>query len=284
MARRNSRAAVAAFGLLGLLAACGGDDASSDDAAADDAAAATGRAGAGAGASDAGAGVDGSIRVLAAASLTDAFDDVGAAFEAANPGAGVEFAYGGSSDLREQVVAGAPADVFASANASNMAAVVDAGAVAGEPESFVTNALEIVVPAGNAAGVEGLEDFADEGLLIGLCAEQVPCGEFGREVLANAGVTPAPDTEEPDVRSLLDRVASGELDAGIVYVTDVLAAGDSVEGIAVPDDVNVVAEYPIAALTGSGEPETAQAFVDFVLSAEGQEILGSYGFGPPGRE
>ena len=123
------------------------------------------------------------------------------------------------------------------------------------------------------AGVTGLADFADADLLIGLCAEEVPCGEFGREALANAGVTPSIDTNEPDVRSLLTKVEAGELDAGIVYVTDVLSAGDAVEGIEIPAEDNVIATYPIAALTDAGNPEVADAFVAFVLSDEGQEIL-----------
>jgi molybdate transport system substrate-binding protein len=145
----------------------------------------------------------------------------------------------------------------------------------------VTNRLQIAVPAGNDAGVTGLDDFADADLLIGLCAEEVPCGEFAREALANAGVTPSIDTNEPDVRSLLTKVEVGDLDAGIVYVTDVIAAGDAVEGVDIPADVNVIATYPIAALTDAGNAEVADAFVEFVLSDEGQEVLGSYGFDAP---
>ena len=137
------------------------------------------------------------------------------------------------------------------------------------------------MPAGNEAGVTGLDDFANPDLLIGLCAEEVPCGEFGREALANAGVTPSIDTNEPDVRSLLTKVEAGDLDAGIVYVTDVLAAGDAVEGIDIPADENVIATYPIAALTDAANAEVADAFVEFVLSDEGQEILDSYGFDAP---
>jgi molybdate transport system substrate-binding protein len=222
--------------------------------------------------------LEGSITVFAAASLTDAFEEVGTSFETANPGASVEFNFAASSTLREQILAGAPADVFASANASNMDQVVDGGA-ATEPETFVENLLQIAVPTGNPGGVTGLADFADGDLLIGLCAEDVPCGQFGRAALANAGITPAVDTNEPDVRSLLTKVEAGELDAGIVYVTDVLAAGDAVEGIDIPADQNVVAAYPITALTEAANREVADAFVAFVLSDEGQQILASYGFG-----
>jgi len=224
--------------------------------------------------------LEGDITVFAAASLTDAFTELGTTFESENPDASVEFNFGASSALREQILAGAPADVFASANPSNMDQVVDGGAANG-PEEFVTNLLEIAVPAGNEAGVTGLDDFANPDLLIGLCAEEVPCGEFGREALAKAGITPSMDTNEPDVRSLLTKIEAGDLDAGIVYVTDVMAAGDAVEGVDIPADENVIATYPIAALTDAANAEVAGAFVDFVLSNEGQEILQSYGFDAP---
>jgi molybdate transport system substrate-binding protein len=245
-----------------VLAACGDDD---DDAGSTmDAAAAE-------------PALEGDITVFAAASLTDAFTELGTTFESDNPDVAIEFNFGASSALREQILAGAPADVFASANTSNMDDVVDAGA-ASDPQDFATNVLEIAVPAGNEAGVSGVDDFADPDLLIGLCAEEVPCGEFGREALANAGVNPSVDTNEPDVRSLLTKVEAGDLDAGIVYVTDVMAAGDAVEGIDIPADDNVVATYPIAALTDAASPDVADAFVEFVLSDEGQDILQSYGF------
>jgi molybdate transport system substrate-binding protein len=224
--------------------------------------------------------LEGDITVFAAASLTDAFTELGTTFESEHPDVSVEFNFGASSALREQILAGAPADIFASANASNMDQVVD-GAAASDPEDFVTNLLEIAVPAGNEAGVTALDDFANPDLLIGLCADDVPCGEFGREALANAGITPSIDTNEPDVRSLLTKVEAGDLDAGIVYVSDVMAAGDSVEGVEIPAEENVVATYPIAALTDAANPDAADAFVAFVLSDEGQEILQSYGFDAP---
>jgi molybdate transport system substrate-binding protein len=226
------------------------------------------------------AGEETTLTVFAAASLTDAFGELADAFEAANPGVEVELNLAGSSALREQILSGAPADVFASANESNMAAVVDEE-LAADPEVFALNELQIVVPAGNPAGVASLEDFADAELLIGLCAVEVPCGDFGRQALAAAGVDARPDTEEPDVRALLTKVAEGELDAGIVYRTDVTSAGDDVEGIDVPAAVNVVAEYPIATLTESSAAELAEAFVAFVLSEQGQAILENYGFGSP---
>jgi molybdate transport system substrate-binding protein len=218
--------------------------------------------------------------VSAAASLTDAFAAVEVAFEGANPGTDVVLNLGSSSTLREQILEGAPADVFASANASNMDQVVEAGENAGEPEIFVTNLLQIAVPAGNPAGITGLADFANEELIIGLCAEEVPGGEFGREALANAGVTPSIDTNEPDVRALLTKVEAGEVDAGIVYVTDVISA-EGVEGIEIPEEENVLAEYPITALSGAPNPGGATAFVEFVLSDEGQAILADFGFMAP---
>lgn len=227
------------------------------------------------------AGLEGELLVSAAASLTDAFAEVEVAFEEANPGVDVVLNLGASSALREQILEGAPADVFASANTSNMDQVVEGGEAAGDPEIFVRNLLQIAVPAGNPAGVTGLEDFANEELLIGLCAEDVPCGDFARTALDNAGVTPSIDTNEPDVRALLTKVEAGELDAGITYVTDVMSAGGSVEGVDIPEDVNVVADYPIVALVNAPNPDAATAFVDFVLSAEGQAILTGYGFSSP---
>jgi len=231
------------------------------------------------GADSAGATPGGTLTVFAAASPTDAFQQLGDQFEAAHPGAKVEFNFAASSALREQIIGGAPADVFASANESNMTQVVDAGLATG-PAPFVTNVLQIAVPPDNPAQVAGLSDFAKSDLLIGLCAEEVPCGEFGRESLDKAGVTPSIDTNEPDVRSLLTKVENGDLDAGIVYHTDVLAAGDAVKGINIPDDQNVVATYPIAALSGSAHADLASQFVEFVRSPTGQQVLESFGFQP----
>jgi molybdate transport system substrate-binding protein len=158
--------------------------------------------------------------------------------------------------------------------------VVEAGEAA-DPEVFVRNLLQIAVPSGNPGEVAGLEDFARDELLIGLCAEDVPCGDFAREALANAGITPSIDTNEPDVRSLLTKVEEGELDAGIVYVTDVLSTGGAVEGVVIPEDQNVTADYPIATLASAPNPDGAGVFVEFVLSDEGQAILGEYGFASP---
>lgn len=221
----------------------------------------------------------GTVTVFAAASLTDAFTDVAVAFEDAHPDATVELNFAGSSTLREQILQGAPADVYAPADVSNMDRVVHAGLVA-EPETFATNDLQIAVPPGNPAHVEGLEDFGEADLVLGLCAEEVPCGEFSRRVLEAAGVTPEPDTREPDVRALLTKVEAGELDAGIVYTTDVVSAAN-VEGIDIPQDRNVVATYPIGVVRDAEPVALVAAFVDFVLGADGQAILRSHGFGAP---
>jgi molybdate transport system substrate-binding protein len=207
------------------------------------------------------------LDVFAASSLTDAFAAIETAFEDSHD-VDVVLNLGASSALREQILAGAPADVFAAADQSNVDAVAE------DSEVFATNRLQIVVPSGNPGGVDGIDDLARDELLVGLCAEEVPCGALARQAVDDAGVTPVPDTEEPDVRSLLAKVAGGELDVGIVYRTDVLAAGDAVRGI----DLDVVATYPIAALDDGA---TAAAFVDFVLSDEGQAILADHGFGPP---
>ncbi|MFZ0015156.1 MAG: molybdate ABC transporter substrate-binding protein [Acidimicrobiia bacterium] len=216
--------------------------------------------------------------VSAAASLTDVFEQIGARFESTHDGIEVVFNFGGSSALREQILAGAPADVFASANQSNMDDIVAAGLVGDGPDYFTANLLEIAVPPGNPAGVAGLEDFAREELFLGLCAEGVPCGDLAREALAAADVEPAADTSEPDVRALLAKVESGELDAGITYVTDVRAADGRVDGIEIPARENVATLYPIAVLSGGEHPQPAAEFVDFVLSDVGQSILLEYGF------
>jgi len=221
------------------------------------------------------------IRVSAAASLTDAFAEVETAFEATHAGVDVVLNFGGSSALREQIIEGAPVDVFASANMSTMESVVAAGEVAVDPRVFARNLLEIAVPPGNPGNVTGLADFSRQDLLIGLCAEGVPCGDFGRQALEKAGVTPSIDSNEPDVRALLTKIELGEFDAGIVYVTDVTAAKGQVEGIEIPASDNVVATYPIAVLASAPNPDAAGVFVEFVLSDTGKAILSRYGFAAP---
>ncbi len=222
---------------------------------------------------------DAEVLVFAAASLTDAFSDLESAFEAANPGVDVELNLAGSSRLREQILAGAPADVFAAADEATMAAVVDAG-LAPAPTVFAHNRLALAVPADNPAAITSLADLERPELLVGLCAVGVPCGDLARAGLAQAGIEASIDTEEPDVRSLLNKLAAGELDAGMVYTTDVLAAADVVS-VPLPPSVDVVAVYPIVALDDAPAGDLAQAFVAFVSSPDGLAILADHGFEAP---
>ena len=224
--------------------------------------------------------LSGSITVFAAASLTDVFTEIGSQFEAANKGVTVTFSFGASSSLAEQINAGAPADVFASASGSTMQQVVDEGNAA-EPTTFAANVMQIAVPPTNPADVAGVDDLADPAVKVALCQAEVPCGSVAAEVFANVGITVTPVTLEPDVRAVLSKVQLGEVDAGVVYVTDVLAAGDQVEGVEIPADVNSSTSYPIAKLTSVSNAATAEAFEAFVLSPEGQEVLDDFGFAKP---
>jgi molybdate transport system substrate-binding protein len=221
------------------------------------------------------------LLVSAAASLTDGFGAIAEVFESQHAGVDVVLNLAASSTLREQILEGAPVDVFASANHANMDQVMAGGLVASRPQIFARNPLQIAVPAGNPARVGGLEDFARPELLIGLCAEGAPCGDFASQVLANAGIVASVDTYEPDVRFLLTKIEAGELDAGISYMSDVAASEGRVEGIDIPEAVNVIAEYPIAVLAHAPQPALAQSFIAFVLSDVGQVILADYGFAPP---
>jgi molybdate transport system substrate-binding protein len=224
---------------------------------------------------------EGEVVVFAAASLTETFTELGDRFEATNPGTTVTVSFGGSSALATQITEGAPADVFASASPATMDQVVDADAVAGEPAVFARNALEIAVPAGNPGQITGLADFADEDRTIALCAEQVPCGAAARQALDSAGVTAKPDTLEQDVRAVLTKVELGEVDAALVYHTDVLAAGDDVEGIELPASAAAVNDYLIAPLAEAPNPDGAAAFVAFVRSDRGRAVLTEAGFRSP---
>lgn len=220
------------------------------------------------------------VLVSAASSLTDAFRDVEVAFEETSPQFDVVLNTGGSSLLREQILAGAPVDVFAAADEEVMAVLAEAGHLDGGALVFARSSMAIAVPLGNPAGVTGLDDLGRESLLVGLCATPVPCGRFARQVLAGAGVAPAVDTEEANVRALLTKVEEAELDVAVVYVTDV-ASTAAVEGIRIPDHHNVVVQYPIAVVAGSPDPQGARAFITFVTSPEGRRILGEHGFSPP---
>ena len=219
----------------------------------------------------------GVITVLAAASLTETFNQIGKDFEAKNPGSKVSFSFGSSATLATQIVQGAPADVCAAASPATMKTVTAAGA-ASTPTDFVSNTPEIAVPKGNPHKISGLKDFGDESRRIALCAPQVPCGAASVKVFAEAEIVPKPDTLEQDVKATLQKVASDEVDAGLVYRTDVIAAGDQVDGIEFPEAQLATNTYPIATLEDSKNPALAQAFVDYVLSPEAQGVLANAGF------
>ena len=224
--------------------------------------------------------ITGTIMVFAAASLQDSFTSLGKKFEADHPGTKVVFNFGPSSGLATQIGQGAPADVFASANTKTMDQVVTGGD-ATEPQDFAVNTMEIAVPPDNPAGVKAVADLARKGVKVALCQAEVPCGATAANVFENAQVTVTPVTHEIDVKAVLSKVTMGEVDAGVVYVTDVRAAGDTVKGVEIPDGVNASTTYPIAALAGSENKATAEAFVDYVLSPDGAAELTAAGFRKP---
>ncbi len=227
-----------------------------------------------------GAAPSGELTIYAAASLKAAFTELSSQFEAQNPGVTIRpITYDGSATLATQLIEGAPADVFASADRKNMTKVLDAGA-APAAQPFATNVLTLVVPKGNPGGVTSLADLARPGLTIVLCAAEVPCGSASATLLHNAGVTPSVDSYEQNVTAVLTKVASGEADAGLVYVTDAETTTD-VETVTTTGADAVVNTYPIAALTGAKNPVAAKAFVDFVLSDKGRAVLSGLGFGSP---
>ena len=220
------------------------------------------------------------LLVAAAASLTDAFRDIETAFEDAHPGIDVVLNLSGSSLLREQILARAPVDVFAPANEVTMEEVRAAGLVNGRTRVFARNTMAIAVPSGNPGAITGLNDLARPELLVGLCAETVPCGRYTRQVLLRAGVAALPDTKEPNVRALLTKVEQGELDTGIVYATDV-REGSGAIAVAIPEEHNVTADYPIAIMSTTSQPRAAAAFIAYVLSDEGRALLDRHGFHLP---
>lgn len=252
--------------LLSLLAGCAGGTAAQAPSAGP-----TGGAGR----------VTGTVTVLAAASLTETFTELAERFESEHPGTRVRLSFGASSELAAQVDQGAPADVFAAASPETMGLVVDAGAVRGSPEVFARNRLEIAVPPSNPGGVTGLADLAREELKIALCAPEVPCGAAAETVLRAAGVTPAPDTLEADVKATLTKVTLGEVDAALVYRTDVLAAGAAVRGIHFPEADRAVNDYPLAVLAGAPNLRAARAFAELVRSRAGRAVLAEAGFDAP---
>lgn len=217
------------------------------------------------------------ITVLAAASLTEAFTELGEAFEAQHREARVTFSFGASSMLATQANEGAPADVLATADEASLERVVEAGNASG-PRVFARNRLALLVAPGNPKGITELADLTQVSFV--LCALEVPCGRFGAQALAKAEVMAKPSSYEENVKAVVAKVTLGEADAGIVYVTDAEAAGSKADGVDIPDEHNVVAAYPITVLEQSGRSEVAGAFVDFVLSPAGQQVLARHGFLP----
>ncbi|MDR7087565.1 molybdate transport system substrate-binding protein [Aeromicrobium panaciterrae] len=221
------------------------------------------------------------LTVFAAASLKGAFTELGKQFEAEHEGVTVTFNFAGSSDLVAQIQQGAPADVFASADTKNMDVAITANLLEGSARNFATNTLEIATPADNPAEVNSLDDLAKSGVKVVLCAEQVPCGSAAAKVEEASGIDIKPVSEEQSVTDVLGKVISGEADAGLVYVTDVKAAGDKVNGIEFPESGDVVNTYPIAAIKGNVGDGLAEAFISFITGSEGQAVLAAAGFGKP---
>jgi molybdate transport system substrate-binding protein len=249
--RIASSAALAAVVLAAVVAGCGGDSGAR------------------------------AVHVFAAASLSGAFAEIATAFEAEHADVDVVTNFAGSSALVTQIVEGAPADVFAAADTITMERLADGDGIAAEPRVFATNRVELVVAPGNPLGIDGLAALGDPALIVVTCAPVVPCGAYATEAFARAGVTVQPDSLEENPGAVLTKVVAGEADAGIVYATDARAAGDAVEGVPIPPEHNVTAEYPIAVTSAADDPELAEEFVTFVAGPAGQSILASYGFGAP---
>ncbi|MEU6136947.1 molybdate ABC transporter substrate-binding protein [Nocardioides sp. NPDC047086] len=218
------------------------------------------------------------LTVFAAASLTDTFTELAEEFEKDHPGAKVTTSFGGSSDLVAQIEDGAPADVFASADTKNMDKLGD---LATDPQDFASNTLEIATPPGNPAKIKAFQDLAKDGTKVVVCAVEVPCGNATAQMETETGVDIKPVSEEQSVSDVLAKVTSGDADAGLVYVTDVTAAGDTVTGVEFEESDQVVNTYPISALDGADDADLAQEFVDLVLSEAGQKVLSDAGFGQP---
>lgn len=221
------------------------------------------------------------LTVYAASSLTATFEALGEEFEASHDGVEVTFNFAGSSDLVGQIQQGAPADVIATADAANMDKLTGDGLLGAGPTNFATNTLQIAVPPDNPAGIGGFADLADPGLALVVCAPEVPCGSAALAAAEAAGITLKPVSEEANVADVLGKVTSGEADAGLVYVTDVLGAGSAVTGIAFEESRAVVNTYPVATVAASEYADLAQEFVDLVLGPEGARVLTDAGFGPP---
>jgi molybdate transport system substrate-binding protein len=222
--------------------------------------------------------IGGTVSVFAAASLTAAFNALGSSFQGANAGVSMKFNFAGTPTLVTQLEQGASADVFASADTANMDKLKGDGFTAGTPQVFARNKLEIVVAPGNPKGITALADLAKPGVIYITEAPTVPAGKYALLALKMAGVTVTPKSLETDVKSVVGKIELGEADAGIVYTTDVTAAGSKVTGVPIPDADNVIAIYPIVAVKATNNAAAANAFIAYVLSAAGQAKLQSFGF------
>ncbi len=222
--------------------------------------------------------ISGDVTVFAASSLTAAFTEIGTAFTSAHPETNVKFNFAGSSDLVTQINQGAPADVFASADDSNMKKLTEAD---GTPFTIARNSMEIIVEPGNPKGIATVSDLSKPELIVVLCAEQMPCGKNARAILDKAGAKVTAKSLEDKVKGVVTKVTAGEADAGIVFVTDVKAAGVKAAGIEIPDASNVISNYPIVVIKASKNATAARAFNDFVASPAGQAIMTKFGFLAP---
>jgi molybdate transport system substrate-binding protein len=224
--------------------------------------------------------LSGTASIFAAASLTDSFKALGTSFQTAHSGVTMQFNFAGTPTLVTQIEQGASADAFASADTTNMDKLKADGFTAGTPKVFAHNKLEIVVAAGNPKRINGLADLAKAGVIYITEAATVPAEKYALQILANAGVKVTPKSFETDVKSVVSKIELGEADAGIVYTTDVTSAGTKVKGVPIPDAVNVIATYPMVAVRGTKNVDLANAFIAYVLSADGQSMLQSFGFLP----
>jgi len=254
----KAAAVLLSFAVVSLSAGCGSDDSGSTSGTKNE-----------------------TLDVYAAASLTGVFTELGKTFEHDHPGVEVAFSFGGSSDLVTQIQQGAPADVFASADSKNMDKLTAESLTGQTPEDFASNTLEIVTPPDNPAGIDSLGDLARKGVDLVICAPEVPCGSAAAKVEESAHLTFTPVSEEQSVKDVLAKVAAGEADAGLVYVTDVQAAGDTVHGVTFPEAASAVNTYPIATVADSKHADLAKAFVALVLGPVGQQALAGAGFGRP---
>ena len=225
---------------------------------------------------------DSTLTVFAASSLKVPFQELATTFEADHPGVTVSFNFAGSTDLVSQLQEGAPAQVLATADTTSIQSAVDGGLLKTTPRTLATNHLVIAVPAGNPAGIKTFADLGKKGTRLVVCAPEVPCGRLAGQVADAAGVTLHPVSEEAAVADVLAKVVSGEADAGLVYASDATTAGGGVEAIEIPEAVALHNEYPIAVTASAGkQADTAQEFIDLVLSDQGRQVLTMAGFGQP---